>query len=271
MKMSYFKVLTFITTLVFFNSCADPEPMLSSDNLITSFSISGTAGTISQTNKTITSMVDGNTFTNLTPTITISANATISPESGVIQDFSNPVEYTVTAEDGTLANYTVTVISSIIPFSYNGTNYEIVRSNKTWSEAASFAVSRGGGLAEIDNSAEQNALFAELNNASIITSKTTASDGGNASYVWIGGNDMATEGNWIWDGNNDQTGAQFWMGTQSGTAVGGLYNNWGDEPDDFGSGQDGLALALTDWPLGVAGEWNDVELTNTLYFLIELD
>jgi hypothetical protein len=271
MKISYFKFLTLIITLVLFNSCADTEPLPSSDNLITSFSIMGITGSVNPINKTVSSMVDGNTFTNLVPTITVSASATISPESGIAQDFTNPVDYTVTAEDGTVAVYTVTIESSIIPFSYNGTNYEIVRSNKTWSEAASFAISRAGRLAEINDLAEQNALFSELTTASIVTSKTTASDGGNASYLWIGGNDMGTEGNWMWDGNNDQNGTQFWMGTQTGTAVGGLYNNWGDEPDDFGSGQDGLALALNDWPLGVAGQWNDLELTNTLYFLIELD
>jgi hypothetical protein len=58
------------------------------------------------------------------------------------------------------------------------------------------------------------------------------------------------------------------MGTTTGSAVGGLYNNWGNEPDDF-YGQDGLAIALTNWPNGFAGEWNDVSQSNTLYYLIE--
>jgi hypothetical protein len=271
MKMSYFKILVLIATLLLFNSCVETQPILSSDNAMTSFSILGVPGIISQSNLTVSSMSDDSTFTNLVPTITISESATISPLSGIAQDFTSPVTYTVTAEDGNTAVYTVTVINSIISFSYNGTNYELVKSNKTWSEAASFAVNRGGRLAEINDVAEQNALFSELSNASITLNKTTAADGGNASYVWIGGNDIGTEGNWMWDGNNDQTGMQFWMGTTSGTAVGGLYNNWGNEPDDFGSGQDGLGLALNSWPLGTAGQWNDLELTNTLYSLIELD
>lgn len=49
-------------------------------------------------------------FTNLVPTITVSEGATINPESGVAQDFTNPVTYTVTAQDGiTEGVWTVTV------------------------------------------------------------------------------------------------------------------------------------------------------------------
>ncbi len=160
--------------------------------------------------------------------------------------------------------------NNIYTFIYNGNMYEVVKENKTWVDAASCANERGGQLAEINDQAEQTAVFNELsNNAGISTSNTTAPDGGGASYVWIGGNDFQTEGNWIWDGDGDSTGVQFWMGTSSGSPVGGLYNNWGNEPDDFGSGQDGLGLALTNWPLGSAGQWNDVSHTNTLYYLIE--
>jgi len=52
----------------------------------------------------------GTDLTNLVPTITISAGATISPASGVAQDFTNSVVYTVTAEDGiNVKNWTVSV------------------------------------------------------------------------------------------------------------------------------------------------------------------
>jgi hypothetical protein len=37
------------------------------------------------------------------------------------------------------------------------------------------------------------------------------------------------------------------MGALSGNPVGGLYNNWGNEPDDFGGGQDALGLSLNGW------------------------
>jgi PKD repeat protein len=53
----------------------------------------------------------GTDLTALTPIISISEGATINPPSGVLTDFSEPVVYTVTSEDGETVNtYTVTVI-----------------------------------------------------------------------------------------------------------------------------------------------------------------
>ena len=96
--------------------------------------------------------------------------------------------------------------------------------------------------------------------------------GGGAAYIWLGGNDLVQEGNWVWNGNNNpQGGVQFWEGDASGSPVGGLYNNWGIEPDNFGIGQDALGLAVTDWPLGIAGQWNDLNHDNDLFFIIEYD
>jgi len=159
--------------------------------------------------------------------------------------------------------------ANVYAFSYNGSNYELIRENLTWQDASACAVSRGGYLVEIDDVAENTAIFDELmTNGGITVNNTVAPDGGGGSYVWLGGNDLATEGNWIWDGDNTGTTAQFWQGTSSGNPVGGLYNNWGNEPDDFG-GQDGLGISLNGWPLGVAGEWNDVDDQNTLYFVVE--
>lgn len=67
--------------------------------------------TIDVTAKTITASVPTTTdISKLVPTITISDKATISPATGVVQDFSKAVSYTVTAEDGTTQAYVVTVI-----------------------------------------------------------------------------------------------------------------------------------------------------------------
>jgi len=51
--------------------------------------------------------------TNLTPIITCSPMATISPKSGEVVDFSNPVTYTVTAQERSTTDYTVTVTKSL--------------------------------------------------------------------------------------------------------------------------------------------------------------
>lgn len=65
---------------------------------------------IMESEKTITaSMPCGTDVTALEPVITISEKASVNPASGLPQDFTNPVIYTVTAEDGTQAFYTVTV------------------------------------------------------------------------------------------------------------------------------------------------------------------
>ncbi len=271
MKAQY---LLLILIVIFFTSCGsdDAQPMTDSDSkAITNFSIGGIDASINESSRTITLSVPKTDLTSLVPMIEVSENAVVTPASGVAQDFTNTVVYTVIGEDGSTALYDVNVTSSIVTFTYDGKNYEIVQEKMEWIDAAAFAVARGGRLAEINDANEQRAIFSELNNASINETRTTAPDGGGASYVWIGGNDLAVEGNWIWDGDNDQVGEQFWMGLQNGSVVNDLYNNWGNEPDDFGSGQDGLGLAITDWPLGVAGQWNDVNNTNRLFFVIELD
>ena len=162
-------------------------------------------------------------------------------------------------------------LANVYNFTYDNRTYQIVKEKKNWAEAAACALEQGGTLARINTAAEQAALWNELhNNAGIILANTVASNGGGASYVWIGGNDIAAEGTWIW---NDGTGDQFWNGATGGTSVGGLYSNWGNEPDNAGN-QDGLAIALTQWPigsgsLGAASQWNDLKTFDPLYYVIE--
>lgn len=77
---------------------------------ITSFKINGIyMGVINEEKKTISVFVPNTlNLASLTPTITISDNATVSPESGVATDFTHPVKYTVT-NNTAKATYTVTV------------------------------------------------------------------------------------------------------------------------------------------------------------------
>lgn len=158
--------------------------------------------------------------------------------------------------------------AQVYSFVFNGQVYEIVKENRNWEDAAACAVARGGKLAEINSQEEQDALFTEIYNAGILAENTIAPDGGNGSYLWIGGNDSALEGNWVWNGNNDNDEEPFWIGTANGVPVNGSYTNWGNEPDNW-AGQDGLGFAFTNWPLGMAGQWNDIWLSNTLYFIVE--
>jgi hypothetical protein len=81
--------------------------------------------TINEANKTITADVPaGTNIAALIPTITISPLASINPATGVAQNFTNPVNYTVTAENGTSVVYTVTVtvggLAPLDPLTLNG-------------------------------------------------------------------------------------------------------------------------------------------------------
>ncbi len=93
-------------------------PVLSSEKALTAFSFSnkGVVGTIDETNKTVAVTVPfGTDVSALIANFSVSANATakigsVAQVSGInIHDFSSPVVYKVIAEDGSSANYTVTV------------------------------------------------------------------------------------------------------------------------------------------------------------------
>lgn len=86
----------------------------SSEKTITSFAFSGLkpgiSGVFDSVNHTITFTVPSDVdITSLAPIISIPDGATISPASGAFQDFTNPVTYTVTAQDGSTQAYTIIV------------------------------------------------------------------------------------------------------------------------------------------------------------------
>lgn len=91
-----------------------PVATKSSAKDITKFSFAALSpavdATIDATAKSISSTLSTTSdLTKLTPTITVSDKATVSPASGVVQDFSKEVSYTVTAEDGSTAVYKVKI------------------------------------------------------------------------------------------------------------------------------------------------------------------
>jgi hypothetical protein len=88
----------------------------SSTNAITAFSFDSidppAVGTINGAERSVTVRVGfGTDLTSLSPTITISTGASIDPASGVARNFGGnaPLKYTVTAVDGAVAEWAVTV------------------------------------------------------------------------------------------------------------------------------------------------------------------
>ncbi len=86
---------------------------LSSNKNVTNFSFPESNGVISGTNIAVT-VPFGTNVTALVPTIAITGTS-VNPASGVAQDFTNPVTYTVTAADASTQNYSVTVAVAAQP------------------------------------------------------------------------------------------------------------------------------------------------------------
>ena len=169
-------------------------------------------------------------------------------------------------------------------FIFNGHTYQVITTGSSWETASAAARSKTfngvqGYLAHIDNFDENTEIFNQLmaNIPSDDFGDTKSNDGGGAAYVWIGANDISTEGTWVWVDD----GTQFWAGYTNGSPVDGRFNNWsrGNEPDNYGHPsreQDAAGIALTQFPLvppswGVKSEWNDVDINNNLYYVVEFD
>ncbi len=178
---------------------------------------------------------------------------------------------------------------TVYTFQILGKKYEFIKEKKSWVDASAYALEHGGYLIHIDSKEEQKAIYDSITKkANLAFDYTVVIDGGGVAYIWIGATDKAEEGTWIWDGDNDDVGDNFWNGQGKngegdGKAVAGKYCNWGGtsaslpmEPDNYMNKQDAAAIALEGWPagvgsLGIAGEWNDIDITNSLYFIVEYD
>ena len=78
-------------------------------NQILAFCYGSSEGVINNTNGTIHLTLPRGSSSTFAPSIEISPFATVSPASGQVQDFSSPVQYTVTSQTGVRNNYIVTV------------------------------------------------------------------------------------------------------------------------------------------------------------------
>ena len=104
-----------LTVMLGLNSCdVEKEPYIQGaedERSILEFRVDSVYGTVDEDNKMVRlDFPAGTDVTHLTPTIIISNYATIEPKSGVTQDFTNPVYYTVTAMSGATAQYMVEAI-----------------------------------------------------------------------------------------------------------------------------------------------------------------
>ena len=111
-KTIKFLPISIIMMIGLFGCGKDNDVIPKSDEKeILSFKINGEDGKITFGDTVDFLFPEGTDITNLTPQIVISDKATITPASGVVQDFSGDdyIWYKVTAEDGTSKNYRVRV------------------------------------------------------------------------------------------------------------------------------------------------------------------
>ncbi len=104
-----------LAAMMFMNACdVEKEPYIQGaedERFILEFRVDSVYGTVDEDTKMVRlDFPAGTDVTHLTPTITISNYATIEPASGVAQDFTNPVYYTVTAMSGATAQYMVEAV-----------------------------------------------------------------------------------------------------------------------------------------------------------------
>jgi len=108
-------IYSLLVTAAVLSSCKGKEPVKSNECNIESFTVDGKDWTISGLNITAI-FPKGTNVNSLSPVIKVSQGASVSPKSGVAQDFSNDkaVTYTVTAEDGkTKKTYTAKATVSL--------------------------------------------------------------------------------------------------------------------------------------------------------------
>lgn len=130
------------------SSASNPVRTLNTEKAITAFTITGqVSSNIDEGSKTITVFVpSGTDKSNLTSsTITVSSHAGVSPAQGVTIDYTSPVTYTVTAEDGSTQDYTVTV-----SFATASTDYFQSKTTGIWSDNTTWQSSGTGNAPWMD-------------------------------------------------------------------------------------------------------------------------
>ena len=110
------------------------------DSLVTDVAIDGNNISI-----TVADTIKPEYLKLLAPTIELTSDkATVSPATDTPQDFNTPVTYTVTAEDGTTAKYTVTVIGNKYDFETWVAGVEDQKPEMTYYEPSGWSSSNAG-------------------------------------------------------------------------------------------------------------------------------
>jgi pectate lyase len=135
-------------------------------NQIGSATINSVAGTIA------VNLPTGTVVTNLIPTtLTISANATINPTVSTARNFSIPVAYTVTAQNGSTKTWTVTV--SFVAAVFTLTIHKVGMGNVTANPAPTNGVYTDGTVVTLTATPILNNTFTNWTGAATGTATTT--------------------------------------------------------------------------------------------------
>jgi len=182
------------------------------------------------------------TYTTSTGVLLLSGTATIAQYQEIFRSIQYQNSNTAAAAGSRSFTFS---LGSALPFTPTGSTiahyYEFIPSPAiTWTAAKVAAETKTyfglkGYLVTIMSAAENNFAFKSI-----------------AKKGWLGANDAAIEGDWSWI-TGPESGTLFYKGqSPSGTAAGGLYNNWDAvEPNNSGgSGEDYAHFTAT-------GKWND--------------
>ena len=135
--------MAMLAVMLFMNACdVEKEPYIQGaddEKMILKFEVGDVIGTVDEDSKIVVlDFPAGTDVSHLTPNIIVSTYATIEPESGVPQDFTNPVYYKVTAMNGTTTQYMVEAVvhdadneKSILSFTIDGVEGDINEIAKT--------------------------------------------------------------------------------------------------------------------------------------------
>jgi hypothetical protein len=162
------KKLLYIFVIISFSGCLKEDRFpYSSKNEIKRFTISGQAGSTIINSDSLSVRIpfpQGSDLSNLTPSgVTISNLASISPDTTVAQDFSEPFIYSVTAENGEVADWTIRVFKQ-------GATPQISNSDfNLWYSAGSYMQPGENASSKIWDTANRPlALFSSVNTVPVL-------------------------------------------------------------------------------------------------------